>query len=377
MAAVEKLQIVVDAEGPAPLCAGLPPAVRAAHRAAVELPEARLLVACSPRRAQRWSRQLAQARADVSGRLSADSPLLAVSSDGFADEGALARFVEDARRSGKASRGLSGGRVVAAYLPRAGALAGLPTAAAAAETLGQAGEGISFEGWSPCATKAEAAAAEKALCDALAKDTDGYIARFDRRVSIAVSRVLLRLPVTPNQITTASLLIGLAGAWGLATGSYSWQLAGGLALWCCCILDGCDGEVARLKLMSSPSGAAYDLAADHVSHLATFIAIPVGLHRARPELAFWGPGALLVTGVALSAFSVWWLVLRLPQRQRGPLSLLIERVASRDYVYLILACVAIGRLRWFLWAAGLGSHAFYLALWRVAARGLRKPLPAA
>ena len=75
-------------------------------------------------------------------------------------------------------------------------------------------------------------------------------------------------------------------------------------------------------------------------------------------------GLLIVPGFLACGFSVWWLVLRIPDGQRGPLAVTVERIASRDYVYLILILTAIGRLDWFLWAAAFGSHAFNVWLWR-------------
>jgi phosphatidylglycerophosphate synthase len=174
---------------------------------------------------------------------------------------------------------------------------------------------------------------------------------------------MLRTPITPNHITTAGLLLSLLGAAGLAFGSYATQVLGVLLLWFCCILDGCDGEVARLKLMCSRSGGDYDLAADHVSHLAVFVAIPLAVRAADPGASILLPGALIVTGAAASAFSVWWLILRRPQEHPGPIQIFVERVASRDYVYLIAAFVVLRKLRWFLWAAAFGAHLFNLALW--------------
>jgi phosphatidylglycerophosphate synthase len=197
----------------------------------------------------------------------------------------------------------------------------------------------------------------------LIKDTDGFIARFDRHFSIALSRLLVPTPITPNHITTFSLFLAIAGCWGVASGIYRQQVLGALALWFCCILDGCDGELARLKNLCSPWGAAYDLTVDHITHFITFVAIAVGLHRGRPDLFIWPAAILLLTGFLASAFSVWYLVLRVPQAQRGRMAILIERLASRDYVYLILACIVLDRLYWFVWAAGIGSHFFYLALW--------------
>jgi len=70
-----------------------------------------------------------------------------------------------------------------------------------------------------------------------------------------------------------------------------------------------------------------------------------------------------VTGFLAAGWSVWKLVLSVPEEKRGPSALVVERVASRDYVYLIVALTAIGRLNWFVWTAAYGSHVFWLWLW--------------
>ncbi len=368
----EGLQVLIPPSGP--LVAGLPPGVRSAHRAASDLPGSRIVLCGGEDVERRFRRQLGAVRARcVNGEpaasvLDAERPLLVLSGDGFPQPSALKDFVARAAAQGAPARWTCEGRTAAVYLPQAGRVlqVGGDSAAVAARALGEAAA-AEGPGWVAAADAAEAASAERALFAALPKDTDGYIAKLDRKLSMAISAVLLKLPVTPNDITTASLLLGLLGAWWLASGSYALTLAGAFLLWFCCLLDGCDGEVARLKLLSSPSGAAYDLWADHVAHLATFVAIPVGVHRAFPEASFKIPGLLLVSGFLACMFSVWYLVLRKPESERGRHALLIERVASRDYVYLIAALALLGRLDWFLYAAGFGSHVFWAALWLVAA----------
>lgn len=202
----------------------------------------------------------------------------------------------------------------------------------------------------------------------LARDSDGYLARYDRRLSLAMTRLLLPLPVTPNQITAAGLVLSLFGAWRLAAPARGAQLTGALTLWLGGLLDGCDGEIARLKSLATDWGAAFDLWADHLAHLATFIALPVGLARLHPHEDWRRTGTLLVTGVAASAYAVWRLVLSVPEGERGPRAVFVERVASRDYVYLLVVLAALGRLEWFVEAAAVGAHAFWIWLWISARR---------
>lgn len=204
--------------------------------------------------------------------------------------------------------------------------------------------------------------------DELRRETDGYIARYDRSLSIALSRRLARTAVTPNQITTAGLLLGLLGSWLLASVRYPTQCAGAVFLWTCCILDGCDGEIARLKRLATPWGGRYDVVADNIVHLAIFVAIGVHLQRVHPETRWGPPSALMISGVLASMLAVWRLILRKPESERGQAARVLERIASRDFIYLVLALTLLGRLEWFLWGAAIGSHLFWICVWRISGR---------
>lgn len=366
-------QILLSAQQDAPLVAGLPSAVRAAVRAGQELAPDRIVIAGADNAfLRKWAFQLRAAGVPTlgdkigTGALDKRLPLLALDPESFPDEGGLRSFASCAESGPGAGdiRKMLAGRPVAAlrWNPAVfGAGVEDPAtvltkalAAPAAET--SLGAFLDVRG-----SAAERSAA--ILCARLAKDNDGYIAKFDRSLSIAITRLLLPFPVTPNHVTTAGLVLGLLGAWWLAAPSASVQFYGAFVLWFCCLLDGSDGEIARLKHMSSPTGAAYDVWADHFAHLMTFVALPIGVARLHPGHDWLIPGIMLVTGFLACGFSVWYLVLRIPENQRGPLALTVERIASRDYVYLILVLTAIGRLDWFVWAAAVGSHLFNAFLW--------------
>ncbi len=362
-------QVLLAARADEPLVAGLPASVRGAVRAGLELAPSRIVISgAGDDYFRKWAFQLRASGAPVLGdetgpsALDRSLPLLALDSEFFPDEGGLRDFAA-AAGAGDARRVIDGRPVAALSRAPAGLGAGtLPAAEVLAKALAapaaEAAHGAFLDARGPAAERSAAV-----LYARLAKDNDGYIAKFDRRLSIAISRVLLPFPVTPNHVTTAGLVLGLLGAWWLAAPSARLQFLGALVLWFCCLLDGCDGEIARLKHLSSPSGAAYDVWADHVSHLATFVALPIGVARLHPGRDWLIPGVLLVTGFLACGFSVWYLVLRVAEEKRGPLALTVERIASRDYVYLIVALTAVGRLDWFVWAAAVGSHLFNAFLW--------------
>lgn len=373
-------QVLLRADAGAPLVAGLPASVRAAYRAGTELAPDRIVIAGADEAYfRRWAVQLKAAGVPVLGdkagaqALDPRRPILALDAEAFPDQGGLRAFA--ASVSGEAARRSLGGRTAAALTARGEALGAGRRAAEEVHRLvllepGPEAAGDFLDARGPAADESA-----RALYSRLGNPKDGYIAKFDRALSIRLSRLMLPFPISPNQVTTASLLLGFLGAWWLAAASAKTQFAGAWMLWLCALLDGCDGEIARLKHQSSPSGAAYDLWADHFAHLATFVALPVGVARLHPGQDWLVPGVLLVTGFLACGWSVWWLVLRVPEEERGPLALTIERIASRDYIYLILALTAIGRLDWFVWTAAVGSHLFNAWLWW-ASSAARKAAPA-
>src|SRR5947209_2719543 len=93
-----------------------------------------------------------------------------------------------------------------------------------------------------------------------AKDTDGLMARhFDRHISGAISRQLVKTPVTPNQVTIAVTLLGVGAGWCMAQPGYAAKVYGAILFLLTSILDGCDVEIARAKKLTSKLGAWLDL----------------------------------------------------------------------------------------------------------------------
>ncbi len=224
-------------------------------------------------------------------------------------------------------------------------------------------------------TSSDVPAAEAALCTDLrahSAATDGVLARtIDRRISCALSRWLVRhTRLRPNTITIIGTLIGLAGAAFLARGTYASGVVGTLLFLCAAIVDGCDGEVARLTFRESAFGQALDVTTDNVVHVAIFIGIAIAAHRRWP-----GEGAalavLLLGGLAVAgAVSYYYLVVRtgwrrdleddVPAAARMRLRALraLEALMNRDFAYLLVVLAVADRLHWFLWGAAIGSWVF-------------------
>ncbi|NOX91276.1 MAG: NTP transferase domain-containing protein [Gammaproteobacteria bacterium] len=95
------------------------------------------------------------------------------------------------------------------------------------------------------------------------KPNDGPVARYlNRPLSVRMSRYLVQRDVTPNQISLFSFLCSVLAAGLFMLGGYFFLIVGGVLAQFASIIDGCDGEVARLKYQSSDVGGWYDAVLD-------------------------------------------------------------------------------------------------------------------
>lgn len=95
---------------------------------------------------------------------------------------------------------------------------------------------------------------------------------FNRPLAYAFVALVHRTPITPNQITLLSLVVGLVAAAFWVQGSALAMLWGGILLWASAILDGADGILARARQSFSELGRALDGSADLVVGVATLLA---------------------------------------------------------------------------------------------------------
>ncbi len=225
-------------------------------------------------------------------------------------------------------------------------------------------------------------AVEKALFKTLVKDTEGFMSRHvERRISLALSRRLVNTAVTPNQMTLASVAVGLGGALCMALGTRPWQVAGALLFLAHSILDGCDGEIARVKFMQSRLGGILDFWGDNVVHTAVFLAIGHAWWHA--SASAWAiVFSVLAAGGTMAAAGLVYIRTMMRKAGDGPLFTSVSATAGksriaaaadflsrRDFIYLVVILAFWGHLNWFLAMAGLGAPAFFLVLLRLDAKG--------
>jgi phosphatidylglycerophosphate synthase len=99
-------------------------------------------------------------------------------------------------------------------------------------------------------------------------------------VSFPLTRVLVWTPITPNQISYAVAVLVAIGCWFTANASHGMALLGTAIILLASYVDCCDGEVARVKLLSSRFGAWIDTVVDELSSVGYTIALGWHCHLA-------------------------------------------------------------------------------------------------
>ncbi len=182
--------------------------------------------------------------------------------------------------------------------------------------------------------------ARRVLLANLAKPSeDGFVARWlNRRVSLRLSSYLASTRLSPGAITLASFLIALSGAFLFAVGSYLWTLLAGLLVQFASIVDGCDGEIARLKFQTSRFGAWADTMLDRYADVAVVAGISLGHWQTHPT-AFTLLGAILaLTGFILASYTKKEYALRYGSE---PPSGRLARLSKRDVRLFVLFAGAL------------------------------------
>ncbi len=139
--------------------------------------------------------------------------------------------------------------------------------------------------WQDVDTPEDLRRAAASLRRSLTKSGDGPVSRYlSRPISTRLSMKLAHLPVSPDAISLIAFLMALAGAWALGAGL---GIVGGLLVHAASVLDGMDGEVARLRLRASPAGALLDGVLDRLADAAIIAGTTIWALalNADPELA--------------------------------------------------------------------------------------------
>lgn len=208
-----------------------------------------------------------------------------------------------------------------------------------------------------------------------------------RHFSALATPLLLRLRVTPNQITLASLAAGLVAAWCIAQGTTEDSVLGAVALLVSYILDNCDGEVARARDMRSTVGRHLDDLSDWLVHAAVFLAIGHATFEATDEELWWWFGVAAAVGAtasylaariqdvrgtghrdALHGPSADPALAQAPSGMKDRAIYIFRELFRADFCFIVLALAGVDGLWLLLPLGAIGSQVYWLAAFAKGAR---------
>ncbi len=160
---------------------------------------------------------------------------------------------------------------------------------------------------------------------------DGFISRFiNRLISAQITGFILDHPrlrnLSPNQISLISFGIVIAGAALFAVSGYIASIIAGILVQIGSIIDGCDGEIARLTYRKSRFGAWFDTILDRYADLGVTIGITSGAWAVYQSPWVWLGGILAMSGFLFASYTKKEYALRYGQElEGGSISRLIKR----------------------------------------------------
>jgi phosphatidylglycerophosphate synthase len=188
----------------------------------------------------------------------------------------------------------------------------------------------SLEGGIKVVDNASRKRAETAVFGELMRGDLGFVARYlNKPVSFFITRhVLCHLPFSPNHVTLGAALVGLCGAALIASGNFAFMVWGFFLAHVQSILDGCDGELARVRFQQSAIGEWLDTLVDDGLNILIFAALGIGVYRSGASPWFLAGG--IVAAVAHVFYDAVALTEIKRQGEGGEIIKVRWRIIGRD-----------------------------------------------
>lgn len=194
----------------------------------------------------------------------------------------------------------------------------------------------------------------------------------NRALSCGLIPWFVRWGVSANQVTTVSLIAGLAAGLFLLQGRPFAFALGAILFILANLLDECDGGVARATGKASGLGSWFDTATGCLVHIVFFFSLGVGLTRQTGSSGWAVLGSATALGVLLStaafvAAQAWargrdgWIH---PDPPRGVVDTdrleWLKTGLRSDFSWVVLLAAWLGGLGWILRGALLGTYLFWI-----------------
>jgi phosphatidylglycerophosphate synthase len=170
------------------------------------------------------------------------------------------------------------------------------------------------------------------------KPEDRFLGRYvrvnkylNRPIASLIVRAALPTRVTPDQVTYAAFVVGLAGAWFFSRGDWVNVAIGGTLAQLSSIVDCADGMLARARGTCTQRGATLDLLLDRLNEFGLLTGIAFGLSRAQ--------AAPIVSTIALLAIGLYFLETTVFYVVQDAAEPTMGKTAEMRALLLLLMCV--------------------------------------
>lgn len=185
---------------------------------------------------------------------------------------------------------------------------------------------------------------------------DRYIIR---RISGFISGLLIMTPVTPNQVTITSLILGITAAVFFSFGEHVYTITAGVLYFLSTVFDQCDGEVARLKHMESEFGRKLDIIVDAIANAAFVIGITIAVYGKMESIMVIITGFLAMTGISISLLLTTYFS-RDSKKDTGTKEML-DKLNNKDFFYsIMLISIILNQMIWFLLIMAVGTNIYWI-----------------
>jgi len=146
--------------------------------------------------------------------------------------------------------------------------------------------------------------AERRLLTNLEKISDGPVSMYlNRHISNSISKYLAKTSISPNVISFFSFIIAMLGAFFFFLGGYVNLVVGAILIQLSSIVDGCDGEIARLKFQATKFGGWFDSVLDRYADAFILFGLIYHVYSVDSNFLYIAIGFLAIVGTFMNSYT--------------------------------------------------------------------------
>ena len=194
-----------------------------------------------------------------------------------------------------------------------------------------------------------------------------YREKIDEKIAAKVVKYIAQTTITPNQVSTFSLLLAAFAAVFFSFGIYFFSVIGSILFIFSKFLDHVDGQLARELKKETKFGWYYDSFVDTATYVLMFVGISAGIPPGTFEINFFSivdldlQNFLLFSAIIASVLNTFLGIIHKFKTSKDFYGFPeTDKVALEDGIYLIGPITWIGFINFFFLAASIGSVIFVI-----------------